>query len=97
MLKARYFVFVTLVVALLISVIWQYYYGRFVGDDIRFVSTKLKDRNHRVIDPVDESDIYDNCSEMGEVYLIPEYFVSLIVLKIDEGCKVTSVRMGWRK
>lgn len=75
---------------------WQYFYGKFVGQNIKEVVYELKLRDHMVIDPINELDIINKCGYVNKVSLIPDSIISLIVISVDKNCRVSSIRIGWR-
>jgi hypothetical protein len=96
-MKFRVIIIAATIFALLLALSWYFLYGKFVGRDIRNVVTELKNSGHMVIYPINEDQVFKNCVEVEEVYVIPNSIFSLIIFRTDSDCKIVSAKMGWRK
>lgn len=73
-------------------------YDDFVGRDIREVVRQIDDEDHMIVWPRDEKIIFDNCSEIDFVTLVPKYPPDRAInIYSDSQCRVTRIEEEPRK
>jgi hypothetical protein len=101
-LKDRKIIVLTLMLAIAgtgvaYALIWQYYCGQYIGQDIRNVIGDMKKEGYLVIHPRDQSTIDRNCGQLDRVVVLPKGLISKLTIHVSRECIVERVEIGLRK